>query len=63
MATGKNDAANECELYSVYYRRKKKEISLDTVLAGKAENSVNPLFFWFFILVGKANVKICRVAG
>ena len=23
---------------------KKKEISLDTVLAGKAENSVNPLF-------------------
>lgn len=24
---------------------KKKEISLDIVLAGKAENSVNPLFF------------------
>lgn len=44
MVTGKNDAANESELYSVYYRRKKKEISLDTVLAGKAVNSVNPLF-------------------
>ena len=46
MATGKNDAAKESELHSVYYRRKKKEISLDTVLTGKAVNSVNPLFIF-----------------
>ena len=52
MATGKNDAANESELYSVYYRQNKKRnfsrhcASRESCKQCKSTFSFSSLFLW-----------------